>query len=103
LIVEKNLLLAKQTNVRSEKTSGAGIKVTQKIHEKKRNAVSNLCCQSVQDPCRIVFENCWCAWNRSSWCSDLKKFFFFRKNLRFLLHIAIVYPKWRNLFTKIPA
>jgi len=27
--------------------------VTQKIHEKKRNAVSNLCWQSVQDPCLL--------------------------------------------------
>jgi len=34
LIVEKILLLTKQTQVRAEKTRGAGTKVTQKIHEK---------------------------------------------------------------------
>jgi len=31
------------------------------------------------------------------------KFVYFRKLFRLLLHIAIFYPKWRNLFTKIPA
>jgi len=43
------------------------------------------CWQSVQDPRRIVFENCRCSWNRSSWSSDLK-FFHFRKIFQFLLH-----------------
>jgi len=33
-IVEKMLFLAKQTQIRVEKTRGASIKVTQKIHEK---------------------------------------------------------------------
>jgi len=28
---------------------------------------------------------------------------FFSENVRFLLHIATIYPKWRNLFAKIPA
>jgi len=40
LIVEKILLSAKQTQVRTEKMRGAGIKVTQKIHEKKTK-----CCE----------------------------------------------------------
>jgi len=39
--------------------------MTQKIHEKKRNAASNIRWQFVQDPCRIVFETYRCAWNRS--------------------------------------
>jgi len=65
-------LLAKQTQLHAEKTCGAGIEMTQKLHEETWNAVSNLCWQSVQDPCRILFENCRCSWNRSSWRSDLK-------------------------------
>ena len=52
------LLLAKQTQVSAKKTRGAGTEVTQKIDEKKRNAASNACWESVQDPRRIVFENC---------------------------------------------
>jgi len=36
LIVEKILLLAKQTQVRAEKTRGAGIKVTQKYTKKTK-------------------------------------------------------------------
>jgi len=70
--VGKVLLLAKQTQVHAEKTRRAGIEVTQKLHEETWNALSNLCWQSVQDPCRIVFENCRCSWNRSSWRSDSK-------------------------------
>jgi len=99
LIVEKILLLAKQTRVRAKKTRGTGIKVTRK----KRNAASNLSWQSVglQDPCRIVFENFRCAWNRSSWHSDLK-ICLFSKNFPSLLHIAIVHPKWSNFITKYP-
>ena len=51
---------------------GAGIEVTEKLHEETWNAASNLCWQSVQDPCRMLFENCRCLWNRSLWLSDLK-------------------------------
>jgi len=54
-----------------KKTRGAGIEVTQKLHEETWNTAGNLCWQSVQDPCRIVFENCRCSWNRSSWRSNL--------------------------------
>jgi len=54
-----------------KKTRGAGIVVTQKLHEETWNAASNLCWQPAQDPCRILFENCRCSWNRSSWRSDL--------------------------------
>jgi len=55
---KKNYYYSKQTQVYAEKTRGLGIKVTQKMHEKKRNAASNLCWQPEQDPCRIriVFE-----------------------------------------------
>jgi len=60
------LLLEKQSQVHAEKTREAVIVVTQKLHEETWNASSNLCWQSVQDPCRIVFENCRCSWNRSS-------------------------------------
>jgi len=44
LIVEKNLLLAKQTQVRAEKTRGASIKVTQKYMNKTK------CCQQPMLP-----------------------------------------------------
>jgi len=57
LIFEKKLLLAKQTLVHAAETRGVGVKMTQKIQEKKWNAASNSCWQSVQDPCRIVLEN----------------------------------------------
>jgi len=74
LNVGKVLLLAKQTHIHAEKSRGAGLEVTQKLHEETWNAASNLCWQSVQDPCGrpIVFENCRCSWNRSSWRSALK-------------------------------
>jgi len=49
--------------------------MTQKLHEKTWNA-GNLSWQSVQDPCRIMFENCRCSWNRSSSRSDLKILYF---------------------------
>jgi len=53
---------------------GAGLEVTQKLHEETWNAASNLCWQYVEDPCGRfnVFENCRCSWNTSSWRSDLK-------------------------------
>jgi len=38
-----------------------------KLYEETWNAASNLRWHSVQDPCRIVFENCRCSWH-----SDLK-------------------------------
>jgi len=41
------LLLAKHTHVHAEKTRGARLEVTQKVHEKTCNAASNLCWQSV--------------------------------------------------------
>jgi len=50
--------------------------VTQKLYENHRNAVSNLWWQSVQDPYRIIFENCKCACNRRTWGLDLKVFLF---------------------------
>ena len=84
----KFYFLAKQTQVPAEKTRGAGIEVPQKLHEETWNAVSNLCWQSAQDPCCIVFENCRCSWNRSTWCSDLK-IFYFQKIFRYLLHNTI--------------
>jgi len=73
LNVGKVLLLAKQTQVHTEKKRGEGLEVTQKLHEETWNAASNLCWQFVQDSCcrPIVFENCRCSWNRSSWRSDL--------------------------------
>jgi len=43
-----------------------------KLYEETWNAASNLPWQSVSNPCRIVFENCRCSWNRSSWRSHLK-------------------------------
>jgi len=49
------------------------------LHEEAWNAASDLCWQSVQDPCRTLFENCRCSWNRSSWPSDLN-FFLFSEN-----------------------
>jgi len=75
----KVLLLEKQAQVHAEKNVWAGIIVTQKLHEETWNAASNLCWQSVQDPCLIVFENCRCSWYRwyrllyyrSSWRSNL--------------------------------
>jgi len=70
LIVEKFLFFSK-TNTRRN-TRWAVTKVIQKVHEKKRNAASSLCCQSVQSPCHIVFKNCRCACKRSSCRSDLK-------------------------------
>jgi len=51
---------------------GIGQLVTQKLHEKNRNAASNLWWQSVQDPCHTVFDNCSCPCNRSTSGSDLK-------------------------------
>jgi len=71
LNVRKVLLFAKQTQVRAEKTRGAGIEVTQKLHEETWNDANNLCWQSVHDPCRILFENRRCLWNRSSWRLDM--------------------------------
>jgi len=38
-----------------------------KLHEETWNAARNLCWQSAQDPCLIVFEICRCSWR-----SDLK-------------------------------
>ena len=57
LIVEKSLSLEKQTRVCAENTRGRH-KCDTKNTRKKRNVASNLCWQSVQDPCRIVFEYC---------------------------------------------
>ena len=157
--MRKVLLLAKQTQAHAEKTCGVGIEMTQKLHEETWNAASDLCWQSVQDPCHIVFEN---ADVYGIEVHDVRtwKFVDFRKMLRFFLHytrdvtrearghnspgaeslrgtkksqlvserpqvqtcgrqtsflpqalsnlvtpmhITIVYPKWRNSFTKIPA
>jgi len=72
LNVGKIFILAKQTQVHAEKTRGAGLEVTQKLHEETWNATSKFCWQFVQDLCRIVLEHCRCSWNRSSWRSDLK-------------------------------
>jgi len=72
LNVGKVLLFAKQTQVHAKKTRGVGIEVTQKLHEETWITTNNLCWQSVQDPCRIVFENCRCSWNISSWRLDMK-------------------------------
>jgi len=71
LNVGKVLLFAKQTQVHAKKTRGAGIEVTQKLQEETWIAANNFCWQSVQNPCRVVFENCRCLWNRSSWRLDM--------------------------------
>jgi len=71
LNVGKVLLLAKQAQVHAEKARGASIEVTRKLHEETWNAASNVCWQSVQEPCRIVFDKCRCSWKRSSWRSDM--------------------------------
>jgi len=44
------------------------------LHEETWNAASYVCWQSVQGPCRVLFENCRCSWNKSSWPSDLNFF-----------------------------
>ena len=62
------------------------MKVTQKIHVKTRNTSSNLCWQSVQGPCRIVFENCRCACNRCPCRLDLKLCLFSEKFPIFIAH-----------------
>jgi len=67
----KVLLLENKHRFTPKKTRGAGIVVAQKLHEETWNATSNLCWQSVQDPCSIAFENCRCSWNRSSWRWDM--------------------------------
>jgi len=85
-ISEKNLLLGKQALVHDKKTRGTGTEVTQKQHEKKRNAASNLCWKFVQDPCLIVFENGGCAWNRSSWRSHMKIGLFLENFPSFMTH-----------------
>jgi len=54
------------------KTTRGRHKSDTKHARKKRNAGSNICWQSVQDPCRTVFENRRRAWNRSPCRSDLK-------------------------------
>jgi len=56
-----------------------------------------LCCHSVQDPCRIVFENCRFSWNRSSWRSGLKICLFSEK-----FPIFIVWHQRRNEGGTIP-
>jgi len=62
-----------------------GLYVTQNLYEETWNAASNLCWRSVKDPCRIVSKNCRRSWNRSSWHTDLK-IFYFQKIFWFLLH-----------------
>jgi len=52
-IGQKNLLLAKQTQAHTQRTCGAVIKVTQKVHEKNEML-----------PTTFV-GSCRCAWNRS--------------------------------------
>jgi len=34
--------------------------------------VTFVCSHSVEDPCRIMFENCRCSWNRCWWRSGMK-------------------------------
>jgi len=48
LNVGKVLLFSKTNTGPRRKTCGAGIEVTQKLHEETGNAVSNLCWQFVQ-------------------------------------------------------
>jgi len=45
--------LEKQAQAHAEKKHGAGIVVTQNLHEETGNAASNLCWQSAQD--HVVF------------------------------------------------
>jgi len=71
LNVGKVLLFAKQTQGHAEKTRGAGIEVTQKLYKETWITANNLCWQSVQNTWRIVFENCRCLWNRTSWRLDM--------------------------------
>ena len=86
----KVLLLAKQTQAHAQRTCGAGIKVTHKYTKKTK------CCQqpllAVADVHGVEVHDI-----------QTLKFAYFRIIFRFLLHITIVYPKWRNLLTKIPA
>jgi len=60
----KNSLLIKQTQVHAEKSIG-NANYTETTR-KNGNAASNFSWQSVQDPCRIEFENCSCAYNIST-------------------------------------
>ena len=80
----ENFLLAKQHRS-TPKNAWSRHRSDTSLHEETWNAANNLCWQFVQDPCHIVFENCRCSWNRRSWPSDLK-FFYFRKIFRFILH-----------------
>jgi len=104
LISQKNVLqvLAKQTQAHAERTRVAGIKVTEKIHEKNEMLPATFV-GSLYKNHVVVFENCRCAWNRSR-PIDVRtsKFVYFRIIFRFLLHITMAYPKWRHLVTKIP-
>jgi len=60
LNVKKSSLLTKQTQVQAEKSVGQACK-WRKTARNKRNAASSICWQSVQDQCRILFENSRCA------------------------------------------
>jgi len=57
LNVEKNLLLAKQTQVYAEKTRGPGIKVTQKMHEKKNEMLPVAFVGSLNKTHAVLYSN----------------------------------------------
>jgi len=75
LNVRNVFLLAKQTQVHTEETRGVGMEVTQNYTKKPEMPPENLCCQSAQDPCLIVFENCRCSWRSNLKICLLSEYF----------------------------
>jgi len=98
----KNFISSKTNTGPRRKDGWSRHKSDTKNTRKKRNAASNVCWQFVQGPCHIMFENCTCSWNRSSWRSDLKMCLFSDHFPFFITHSDCL-SKWWNLFTKIPA
>jgi len=69
--LSKNVIISKINTGPRRKNSWSRHKSDTKNTRKKRNAASNVCWQSIQGPCREMFENYRCAWKKSSWHSDL--------------------------------
>jgi len=65
LLIFEKIIISKTNTGPRHKNAWGGHKKDPKNTRNKKNAASNSCWQSVQDPCRFVFENYRCAWNRS--------------------------------------